>query len=159
MAMLRLLMTLAVCLWTGAVLAIAFIAAPAAFAALPDRALAGSVAALMFRTEAYGSVGLAALAWLTLRPLTREAPLAQTWPLWVALLAVLMATVMGYFGLIGALEQAKVQYGSASAQYLRLHGISMALYAVRGLGWLALSALLLQRLRRSGAEITDASKA
>lgn len=144
----RVLLALLVCLWTGAVLAIAFIAAPAAFAALPDRALAGSVVAILFRTEALGSVLLAALTWLALRRYTRAAPLAQSWPLWMALLLVVFATVLGYFALIGPMEQARAQYGGASVQYLRLHGISMGFYALKALAWLGLGVGLLRGLVR-----------
>jgi hypothetical protein len=144
--MMRRWLTLLVLSWTGAVLAIALIAAPAAFAVLPDRALAGAVAAQLFKVEAYGSVVLAAALWLVLRPSVGAGPAGRApWPAWTALLVVLIATILGYFGLADAMQAAKAQYGSASPQYLRLHGLSMALYALKALGWVVLGVLLTRR--------------
>ena len=135
------LLTLAVCGWTGAVLAIAFLAAPAAFAVLPS-ADAGLVAARLFKFEAYGSIFVGALAWI----LMRGAAPTKDWPLWIAVLLALIATIIGYFGLAEQLQQLKAQFGASSPQYGRLHGVSMVLYALKGCAWLALSVLLVVRL-------------
>jgi hypothetical protein len=135
-------LTLLVCLWTGAVLAIALIAAPSAFAALPSKELAGQVAARMFSIEAYGSVVLAAAAWFTMK----GESLKSSWPLAMALLLVMIGTIAGYFGLQPELQQVKTTLGSTSERYGVLHGLSMGLYTLKALAWIAASMLLLWRL-------------
>lgn len=153
------LLTLLVCAWTGAVLAIAFIAAPAAFQTLPSKELAGSVAAQLFKVEAYGTLLVAAFAWIALRPNVEiEAAIEEItiegerkkaiipWPLWTCLLLILMATILGYFGLTPQMQEIKTAAGSASAEYTKLHGMSMMLYAIKTLAWCVLSVLLMKRV-------------
>jgi Domain of unknown function (DUF4149) len=145
------------CAWTGAVLAIAFIGAPAAFAVLPSKELAGAVAAQLFKTEAYGSLLVAALAWIALRPsaaldttadvIEGQSKARVDWPLWTALLVILIATILGYFALTPQMQAIKAAQGSGSSAYLQMHGASMGLYALKALAWVVLSALLVKRLR------------
>ena len=140
--MLKNLLTLGVCLWTGVVLALAFVAAPVAFAALSS-ADAGLVAARFFKVEAYGTMIVGTVAWILMR---REAAQAsRDWPLWVAVLFAMMATLIGYFGLVEQLQSAKA--AGNMAVYGRLHGMSMVMYAIKGIAWLVLSGLLVWRLR------------
>ncbi len=151
------LLALLVCAWAGAVLAIAFIGAPAAFAVLPSKELAGAVAAQLFKTEAYGSLLVAAFAWIALRPsaaldtaadaIEGERKARVDWPLWTALLVILIATIMGYFALTPQMQAIKAAQGSSSSAYLQLHGASMGLYALKALAWVVLSALLVKRLK------------
>jgi hypothetical protein len=135
-------LTLLVCLWTGAVLAIALIAAPSAFAALPSKELAGQVAGRMFAIEAYGSVVLAAAAWFTMK----GESLKSSWPFAMALLLVMIGTIAGYFGLQPELQQVKATLGSSSGRYAALHGLSMGLYSLKALAWMTASVLLVWRL-------------
>jgi magnesium-transporting ATPase (P-type) len=148
-------LALFVTLWTGAVLAVAFIAAPAAFLMLPSKELAGSVAAQLFKVEAYGTIFVAAFAWIALRPsaamevMTQEGDRSKAiiaWPLWIALLLILIATILGYFVLTPQMMDIKSVQGSGSSAYAQLHGASMGLYALKSLAWLALSALLIKRI-------------
>jgi Domain of unknown function (DUF4149) len=155
------LLVLVTCAWTGAVLAIAFIGAPAAFAVLPSKELAGAVAAQLFKGEAYGSLLVAALAWIALRPsaaldatmdattdvIEGESKARVDWPLWTAMLVILIATILGYFALTPQMQAIKAAQGSGSSAYLQMHGASMGLYAVKALAWVVLSALLVKRLR------------
>jgi Domain of unknown function (DUF4149) len=144
----RALLTLLVCLWTGAVLAIAFIAAPSAFAMLADRAMAGAVAAHMFKAEAYGTLLVAMLAWMMIRPRddVQGTPKKVPWKAWIALLIILIATVIGYFALTPQMQDIKLAQGATSAAYAQLHGMSMALYALKAIAWVALSVMLIWRL-------------
>ncbi len=135
-------LTLLVCLWTGAVLAIALIAAPSAFAALPSKELAGQVAGRMFAIEAYGSVVLAAAAWFTMK----GESLKSSWPFAMALLLVMIGTISGYFGMQPELQQVKATLGSSSGRYAALHGLSMGLYSLKALAWMTASVLLVWRL-------------
>jgi hypothetical protein len=138
--MLKKLLTLGVCLWTGAVLAIAFIAAPAAFAALPS-ADAGLVAARLFRVEAFGTMMVGTVAWIVMR---REAAQAsRDWPLWVAVLFAMMTTLIGYFGLVEQMQSAKA--ANNAALYARLHGVSMVAYAIKTIAWASFAAMLVWR--------------
>jgi Domain of unknown function (DUF4149) len=146
-------LALLVCAWTGAVLAMAFIAAPAAFAVLPSKELAGAVAAQLFKTEAYGSLLVAAFTWIALRPsaaldaLDGEHKARVDWPLWTALLVILIATILGYFALTPQMQAIKAAQGSGSAAYAQMHGASMGLYALKALAWAGLSVMLIKRLK------------
>jgi Domain of unknown function (DUF4149) len=150
----RALLTLLVCLWTGAVLAIALIGAPAGFAVLADRAMAGAVAGQMFKVEAYGTLMLALLSWMMIRPrealaevdLKVQVKVQVQWGVWIALLVILIATILGYFVITPQLQDIKLAQGTASAAYAKLHGASMGLYALKALSWLALSGMMIKRL-------------
>ena len=50
------LRTLIVTFWVGSMWTVGYLVAPALFATLPERALAGSIAANLFRIEAWVSV-------------------------------------------------------------------------------------------------------
>ncbi len=134
---------LAAAVWLGVVGCIAFVAAPAAFAALPERALAGAVVARLFAFEAHGTLLLGLGLIMLLRG---SLPLRGAALAWGGLLAALAATVLGYFGLQEPLAAAKAAHGSASGAYLKLHGLSMLAYAVKLGGWLLLTLALTRRL-------------
>jgi len=125
-------------LWVGAVWAIGFIAAPAAFAVLDDRRLAGELASHLFATTA--RMGLAAAALILAGALWRDGrrALARRRIRLVLLMAGLVA--VGHFGLAPVMEGLRaggLEPGSAEAvRFGRLHGIASALHvatAVLGL--------------------------
>lgn len=126
--------------WCGALLAIALIAAPAAFAALP-RADAGRVVARLFATEAWLAVAMALALWLLERARARRAAEAGAGSVlsteMVLLLGALFCTLAGYFGVQQLLAAARAGRGGLS--FAQLHGVSVAFYGVKTLlvAWLA----------------------
>jgi hypothetical protein len=63
--------------------------------------------------------------------------------LWVAVLFAMMATLIGYFGLVEQMQSAKA--ANNAALYARLHGVSMVAYAIKAIAWASFSALLVWR--------------
>lgn len=129
-------------LWVGAVWAIGFLAAPAAFAVLDDRRLAGELASRLFAATA--SAGLVAAALILVAALWREGrrALARRRVQLVLAMAVLVAA--GHLGLAPVMETLRaggLEPGSAEAvRFGRLHGIASALHvAVALLGLWALA--------------------
>ena len=112
-------------LWAGLLLAIAVVAAPAAFAALPP-ADAGRVVSRMFIQEAWASLALAAGLWWWLR--TRHA-----WLLW----GTVACTLLGYFAVQPLMGAARAGQGALS--FGQLHMISSAFYGLKTLLVLALA--------------------
>ncbi len=129
-------------LWVGAVWAIGFVAAPAAFAVLDDRRLAGELASRLFAVTA--RAGLVAAALILAAALWREGrrALARRRVQLVLAMAVLVAA--GHFGLAPVMEALRaggLEPGSAEAvRFGRLHGAASALHvAVAALGVWALA--------------------
>jgi hypothetical protein len=99
-------------LWAGLLLTIALVAAPSAFAVLPQ-ADAGRVVARLFAIEAEASIAFAVLLFLIER---RDAAAAAgagqgsvvSAPM-LLLLGTLMCTVAGYFALLPLLEAARAR--------------------------------------------------
>jgi hypothetical protein len=124
-------------LWLGMVATLALVAAPSAFAML-DRSLAGRVAGEMFRIEAHAGLALALVLLLIERRLSRRpdggAVLSANLML---VLAALFCTVSGYFALQPMMEDARNGVGRFS--FGVLHGVSSALFALKGLLLLALA--------------------
>lgn len=126
--------TVLAALWLGLVVTLAAVAAPVLFADL-ERAQAGRLAGHMFRIEAFAALGLAAGLFLIERRLAALRMRAgQGSVLSVNLLLVLGAlfcTVLGYFALQPMMEAARAGQGRLS--FGALHGISSALFALKGL--------------------------
>lgn len=126
--------------WSGALLAIALVATPAAFATLP-RADAGRVVAHLFATEAWLAVALALVLWLPERARARQAAEAGAGSVlsteMVLLLGALFCTLAGYFGVQQLLPAARTGRGALS--FAQLHGVSVAFYGVKTVlvAWLA----------------------
>jgi cation transport ATPase len=133
-------------LWLGALLTVALIAAPAAFALL-QRADAGRVAARILAHEAYLSLALGIVVLLLARGLARAAADAgrgSRFSMELALaLGTVFCTVAGYFGVLPMMAEARAGRGSLS--FGQLHAISSAFYAVK----VVLVATLAWRLSRS----------
>src|SRR4051794_25940148 len=89
-------------LWTGVLVGLGAVAAPAAFAVLP-RASAGLLAGRLFAHEAYAGLALAVVLLLLLRRRARGAAEAGTGsvfsPEMMLVLGALFCTVLGHFAL------------------------------------------------------------
>lgn len=119
-------------LWAGALLAVALLAAPAAFGALPTE-LAGRVVARLFAGEARLSLvaGVAIVLverWRGVRTLSPAILLA---------LGALFCTVAGYYALQPVMDAARAGRGGWS--FGQLHFASLAFYALKTLLVLALA--------------------
>ncbi len=131
-------------LWVGSLWAIGYLAAPTLFATLFDRVLAGTVAGSLFHSEAYLSVacGVALLS-LQFRSAKRRTL--------ILIAAMLLCTVVGYFGLQPYMAELRAQLHEAAGpsgvmasaahqQFAVLHGVSMVIYLIERLlgAWLIL---------------------
>jgi hypothetical protein len=128
-------------LWLGLLLAIALIATPAASQAL-DKASFGAVARAIFAREAPTSLVLGVLILVIERrdALARHLATGVTQFSTEMLLAAgaLFCTVAGYYGLLPALEQARLG-GPSHLSFLQLHALSLAFFGLKGLLVLALA--------------------
>ena len=128
-------------LWLGLLLAIALIATPAASQAL-DKASFGAVARAIFAREAPTSLVLGVLILVIERrdALARHLATGVTQFSTEMLLAAgaLFCTVAGYYGLLPALEQARLG-GPSQLSFLQLHALSLAFFGFKGLLVLALA--------------------
>jgi len=117
----RLLLTL----WVGGLWVIGYMVAPALFATLDDRALAGTLAGVMFEIIAY--VGLVCGVALLLFNQLRNAGRRCNWRALV-LLAMLLSVLAGEFLLGPMIAELRAQGLSDSGQFARLHGIAASVY-------------------------------
>jgi hypothetical protein len=114
-------------LWVGGLWTIGYMVAPALFASLEDRALAGTLAGLMFEIIAWIGMGCA-LALLLINQL-RYAQRRVNWRMLV-LLAMLLLVALGQFLLAPMMAELRAAGQSDSAVFARLHGIASLLYLV-----------------------------
>jgi hypothetical protein len=123
--------TLLVTVWAGSLWTICLIAAPAAFATLPERHLAGLVVGRLFHTETWLGVVAAALL---------IAVLAARKHLSKALLTIILLTaampLISQLVVVPLMDQARA--ANDMAQFGRLHGVSAALVFTACLSALAL---------------------
>ncbi|MEX8520796.1 MAG: DUF4149 domain-containing protein [Leptothrix sp. (in: b-proteobacteria)] len=137
--MLQRLRTVLTALWLGLVVTLAAVAAPTAFAVL-ERTLAGQVAGRMFGIEARVGLGLAIALFLIERRLASLRVAAGRGSVLsveiMLVLGALFCTVLGYFALQPMMEAARAGQGAYS--FGALHGVSSALFALKGLLLLAL---------------------
>ncbi|MCK9686791.1 DUF4149 domain-containing protein [Scleromatobacter humisilvae] len=128
-------------LWFGVLLAIALIATPAASVSL-DKASFGAVARAIFAREAPTSLILGVLILVIERrdALARHLTTGVTQFSSEMLLAAgaLFCTVAGYYGLLPAMEQARLG-GPTQLSFLQLHALSLAFFGLKGLLVLALA--------------------
>ena len=128
-------------IWFGLLRAIALIATPAASNAL-DKASFGAVARAIFAREAPASLFLGVLILVIERrdALARHLATGETQFSTEMLLAAgaLFCTVAGYYGLLPALEQARLG-GATQLSFLQLHALSLAFFGLKGLLVLALA--------------------
>ena len=132
--------TLIAGLWTGILVCIGAIAAPAAFATLarPD---AGRFVNRLFEQDAYVSIALAVLLLAIERQRSRDASAAVNGSVFSAnlmlLLGTLFCTVAGYFAVQPMLEGARA--GQSAISFGMLHAISAGFFVLKGLLVLALA--------------------
>lgn len=138
-------------LWLGALLTVAAIATPAAFATLA-RPEAGKVVARVLMQEAYLSLAFGVVLMLLQRTAGRaaaEAGRGSRFPLELALaLGALFCTVAGYFAIVPMMEQARA--GLSRLSFGQLHAISSGFYGVKVLLVAALAWRLSRRPSSSG---------
>ncbi len=113
--------TLLVTVWAGSLWTICLIAAPAAFAVLPERRLAGLVVGRLFQTETWLGVIAAVLL---------IAVLATRKHLSKAMLTIILLTaatpLISQLVVVPLMDQARAT--NDMAQFGRLHGVSAALF-------------------------------
>ena len=121
-------------LWAGALLAIALLAAPAAFAALPA-ADAGRVVARIFAREALLGLVLSAALFMVVRQRARRAAAASGSSVVDAnvliVLGTLFCTVAGYYAVQPMMVAARA--GQGPLGFGALHGVSLAFFALKAL--------------------------
>jgi hypothetical protein len=122
---------LLVTVWAGSLWTICLIAAPAAFATLPERRLAGLVVGRLFQTETWLGVIAAALlvAVLAARKHLSKALLT------IILLTALMPLISQVF-VVPMMDRARA--ANDMAMFGQLHGVSAALFFTACLSALAL---------------------
>ena len=123
-------------LWAGSLWTVGYLVAPTLFATLSDRVLAGTVAASMFRSQAWLSIACAALLLILLQMKMDE--LAPRRTLLALALAILLGTLVVHFGvqpMMGALREAAgsggVMESAQKSRFGMLHGISSMVYLVQ----------------------------
>ena len=124
-------------LWVGGLWAIGYIVAPALFANLEDRALAGTLAGVMFDIIAW--IGLVCASLLLLSNQLRYAGRRLNWRALV-LLVMLVLIVVGKFVLAPMIADMRASGGVESADFARLHGAASIAYLINSLLGLALLA-------------------
>jgi hypothetical protein len=122
-------------LWVGGLWAVGYMVAPALFVTLQDRALAGSLAGVMFGLMA--RVGLVCGGLLLLFNQMRNAGSRCNWRALV-LLAMLLLVAAGEFLLTPMIAELRTQGLADSPQFARLHGIAAGGYLVTSLLGLSL---------------------
>lgn len=124
-------------LWLGALLAVALLAAPAAFATLSN-ADAGRVVGRLFAQEARLSLALGIVVVLLERRRVRSFNAAM-----LLALGAVFCTVAGYYALQPMMAQARAGQGALS--FGQLHTLSLAFYGLKtllvaALAWRAVNA-------------------
>jgi hypothetical protein len=123
-------------LWAGALLCIALIAAPSAFATLVAQD-AGRVVGRVFAQEAYLSLALGVSCLLLERRAFSAKEETRLSTSMLLALGAVFCTVAGYFGLQPMMAAAKAGEGNWS--FGQLHAVSLGLFGVKTLAVLALA--------------------
>ncbi|MCC6657762.1 MAG: DUF4149 domain-containing protein [Rhodocyclaceae bacterium] len=132
------LYALAITLWVGCLWAIGFIAAPTLFASLEDRVLAGKLAGNLFGLIAWAGMGCAAYL-LGYLAMVRGRAAFKSRVFWLVL-AMLLLTLTGHFGIHPVLDQLKAEAGPRSVmesalrdRFAAWHGLAGGLYVLQSL--------------------------
>lgn len=134
---------LLVTLWAGSLWTVGYLAAPVLFASLADRSLAGSIAGMLFRAQAWLSLACGVLLLLLLG---LDKSLSQRRACLFIIVAMLSCVLTGYFGLqplMAEIRAAAAANGGLMDDALRsrfglLHGIASVIYLVQSLFAVAL---------------------
>ncbi len=122
-------------LWAGSLWTVGYLVAPTLFATLADRVQAGTVAASMFRSEAWLSIGCALMMLGLLQWGAHELDAGRRRTSLLIVLAMLLCTLLVHFGLrpmMAALREAAGS-GPLPTRFGMLHGVSSALYLIQSL--------------------------
>jgi hypothetical protein len=124
-------------LWAGSLWTVGYLVAPTLFATLADRVLAGTVAASMFRSEAWLSIACA-LAMLVLLMVAKGLDAKRRRLLVLLAVAMLVGTLAVHFGLQPLMAELRAAAGpggvmesAAKTRFGVLHGISSVIYLVQ----------------------------
>jgi hypothetical protein len=121
---------LVITLWAGSLWTVGYLVAPTLFATLHDRVLAGVIAGSMLRGEALLSMACAVVT-LGLLAVSKDVTEQRRKILYAVVVAMLVCTLVNYFGLGPLMAEAKLT-GDRS-KFGMLHGISMVVYLVQSL--------------------------
>jgi hypothetical protein len=127
---------LLVTLWAGSLWTVGYLAAPVLFASLPDRSLAGSIAGMLFRAQAWLSL-VCGLLLLLLLWLDKSWSSKRTSVILV--IAMLACVSIGYFALqpfMAEIRAAAANNGGIMDEAMRsrfgmLHGIASVIYLLQ----------------------------
>jgi hypothetical protein len=122
----RILLTL----WVGSLWAIGYIAVPALFASLEDRALAGTLAGVMFEIVAY--IGMVCAVLLLLSNQVRNPGRRLNWRA-VVLLVMFLLVVAGQFVVAPMIAEIREAGTSASSAFAWWHGVASFAYLITSL--------------------------
>ncbi len=132
-------------LWVGSLWTISYIVAPTLFSILPEKALAGTIAGQLFRTQAWLSVICGSVLMAVLLFHHDGARSRQNKALLAIVGAMLICTLVGYFGLqptMAVLREAADTGGVMDAdtrtKFGVLHGISAGFTLIQSLLGIAL---------------------
>jgi hypothetical protein len=127
---------LLVTLWAGSLWTVGYLVAPVLFASLPDRSLAGSIAGMLFRAQAWLSLAcgllLLLLLWMDKSWSPKRTPL-------ILVILMLACVAIGYFALqpfMAEIRAAAADNGGLMDEAMRsrfgmLHGIASAIYLLQ----------------------------
>jgi hypothetical protein len=130
-------------LWVGGLWTVGYLVAPALFANLDDRALAGSLAATLFEIIAW--FGLASAFLLLIINQIHFADQRLNWRMLV-LVTMLLLVAAGQFVLAPLMGDLRAAGDADSAAFARLHGLASVIYLVNSL--LGLVLVIAQNPRR-----------
>jgi hypothetical protein len=112
-------------LWVGGLWTVGYMVAPALFATLEDRALAGTLAGLMFEIIAWIGMGCAAV--LLIINQLRYPQRRLNWRMLV-LLTMLVLVMLGQFLFAPMMAELRAAGQSDADAFARLHGIASLVY-------------------------------
>ncbi len=127
------LRVLLVTLWAGSLWTVGYLVAPVLFASLPDRSIAGSIAGMLFRAQAWLSLAcgflLLLLVWLDKSLSPKRTPV-------ILMIAMLACVLIGYFALqpfMAEVRAAAANNGGVMDEAMRsrfgmLHGVASVIY-------------------------------
>ncbi len=121
---------LLVALWAGSLLTVGYLVAPTLFATLPDKALAGSLAGAMLRSQAWLSAALGVLL-MALLAVSQDLDAATKRTLRIIVLAMLACVLVNYAGLWPLMAEARE--AGERGRFGMLHGVSMVVYLAQSL--------------------------
>ncbi|MES2934614.1 MAG: DUF4149 domain-containing protein [Pseudomonadota bacterium] len=123
--------------WAGSLWTVGYLVAPTLFATLSDRVLTGTIAASLFRAQAWVSVCCALFLVAMLPRRKEQANLPGNKALLGLIIAMLVCAVVIHFGLQPFMASLREAAGSSGvmnsdqrAQFGILHGISSVIYLI-----------------------------